>query len=323
MIVDCAAYRDGQRRPGSLGIDHIAEAVAEPGTVVWIGLSAPDRAEVAAVVTALGLRDLDVDEIVSPHRRPVVEQTADVTSLVVRTAEYDDEREQLELGELRLVFGSNVVLTVRYGSASPLAGVRAGLEAEPGFLAQGVGAIVARVVDRVVEDYAPALDGFEIDVLEVEQDVFSESRDRPTRRLYGLKREILELLLAGDALLDPLEHLIHSNDHFRPPDVHAELTATIGQLDRIVGRARILSDLVAAAVDANLTQVSLQQNNDMRKISAWVAIAAVPTMIAGIYGMNFEHMPELSAEIGYPVVLLFMAAVCGLLHRAFKRSGWL
>jgi magnesium transporter len=323
MIVDCAAYSGGVRVTGALDLDDVPEWLGKDDTFVWLGLRMPNRDEMAKVRDVFGLPDLDVDAVVAPHRRPVLDLLDEATWMVLRTAEYNDKLEQLLLGELCVLFQERFVVTVRYGQASALAGVRRELEADPEFLRHGVPAVLAKVVERVVDDYAPALDGFERDVIEVEADVFSDSRHRPTKRLYRLKREILELLIVTDALHDPLDRALRTNPLLQAPDVHAELMMTVDQLSRIVTRTQILSDLIATAVDANMTQVSLQQNEDMRKISAWVAIAAVPTMIAGIYGMNFEHMPELEATVGYPAVLAFMGIVCWLLHRAFRRSGWL
>ena len=323
MIIDCAAYCNGVRVSEPLTLDDVPAWLDRTDTFVWLGLRMPDREEMSAVRATFGLDDLDVDAAVAPHRRPVLDRLDRATWLVLRTAAYSDKLEQLLLGELCVLFAERFVITVRYGQASPLDGVRRELEADPDFLAFGVPAVLARIVERVVDDYAPALDGFERDVIEVESDVFSESRWRPTQRLYRLKREILELLIVTDALHDPLERALRSHPLLRAEEVHDEIALPVAQLGRIVTRTPILSDLIATAVDANMTQVSLQQNEDMRKISAWVAIAAVPTMIAGIYGMNFEHMPELDTPIGYPAVLLLMGAACALLYRAFRRSGWL
>jgi magnesium transporter len=323
MIVDCAAYREGRRVSDSLSLDEVPAWLGKPDTFVWLGLRMPDRVEMARVAEVFGLHDLDVDAAVSPHQRPVLDVLDGGTWMVLRTAQYHDKLEQLLLGELCVLFCASFVVTVRYGQASPLHDVRRELEADPDFLRHGVPAVLARIVERVVDDYAPALDGFEGDVLEVEVDVFSDSRYRPTKRLYRLKREILELLIVTDALHDPLERALRANPLLQEPEVHEQLVLTVDQLSRIVTRTHTLSDLIATAIAANMTQVSLQQNEDMRKISAWVAIAAVPTMIAGVYGMNFEHMPELDSPIGYPLVIVLMVTVCSLMYRAFRRSGWL
>ena len=215
------------------------------------------------------------------------------------------------------------MITIRYGQASPLDGVRRDLEHDRERLALGTGAAVAAIVERVVEDYKPALDGFERDVLDVENEVFADTRSRPVKRLYDLKRQVLELLVVTDALVDPITRVTRTCDVLAADEVHEQMVLAADTIDRVLTRTQTLSDLITTAIEANLTQVSLQQNEDMRKISAWVAIAAVPTMIAGIYGMNFEEMPELRSDVGYPATLLAMGLICFLLYRAFRRSGWL
>jgi magnesium transporter len=325
MIVDCAAYIDGVRVTQILDLDDVADWIAKPEAFVWLGLRMPDRAELSKVAAVCGMVDLDIDDAIAPHDRPVLTNAGAATWLVLRTGEYDDRLEKVLLGELSVLFTQQFIVTVRYGHASPLDGVRRELEAEPDheLLAHGVAGVVAAIVRRVVDDYRPMLDGFEKDVLESEQQVFADTRTRPVRRLYDLKRQILELLMIADALHDPLARITRTNPQLRPADVQEELQLATDQLARIVKRIQILSDLVTTAIDTNLTQVSLQQNEDMRRISAWVAIAAVPTAIAGIYGMNFEEFPELHWEFGYPAVLLVMATICAFLYRAFRRSGWL
>ena len=283
----------------------------------------PDAQEMTQVANTFGLDDLDCDAAVAPHDRPVVTDTGDATWLVLRTAEYNDKLETVMLGELSVLYTERFIVTVRYGQASPLDGVRRELECEPEELSLGVGAVLSAIVLRVVDDYRPALDGFERDVLEVEHDVFADTRSRPVKRLYHLKRQVLELLVVTDALHDPLTRIARTGRSPQTPEIQGQLQLAIDQLSRVVTRTGTLSDLITTAIDANLTQVSLQQNEDMRKISAWVAIAAVPTMIAGIYGMNFQELPELEWDYGYPAVLLFMGVVCSLLYRAFRRSGWL
>ena len=325
MIVDCAAYVDGERVTDVLALDDVPRWLAEPGAFVWLGLRMPDRDEVSKVAAVCGMDDLDVDDAIAPHDRPVLTSAGDATWLVLRTGEYHDKLEKVILGELSVMFTTRFIVTVRYGHASPLDGVRRELEhdLEHEMLRHGVAGVVAAIIRRIVDDYRPMLDGFEKDVLESEQQVFADTRSRPVRRLYELKRQILELLMVVDALHEPLERITRVNPHLREPEVQEELLLANDQLSRIVRRIGTLSDLVTTAIDTNLTQVSLQQNEDMRRISAWVAIAAVPTAIAGIYGMNFKEFPELEWDFGYPAVLLFMAVVCGLLYRAFRRSGWL
>jgi magnesium transporter len=215
------------------------------------------------------------------------------------------------------------VLTIRHGQASELSSARAALEADPVRLRLGPAAVVAAVVNVVIDGYGPALDGFENDVIEVERDVFSDSNRQPVQRLYKLKREVRRMIVAIDSLDDPLARLIRVRGSHMPAPILHDLNEASDQLDRAVTRAHSLSGLLDAALTASLTQITVRQNDDMRKISAWVAMAAVPTMIAGIYGMNFENMPELEWAVGYPFVLSLTAVAVVLLYRQFKKSGWL
>lgn len=323
MIVDCATYERGVRvgAPPASWVD-VTPPVGRD-TFLWLGLRMPNEAELHRVRSALAWPDLPVDEVLAPHTRPVLTVEQDTVRLVVRTARYDDAQERVALGEITVIVSPTAVVSVRYGLASPLGELRRELEADPERLALGPFAVLAAIVSRVVDNYWPALDGFENDVVEAERDVFSDDRRRPIMRIYQLIRQVRELLIAIEALRDPLARLARTCATRIPAEVMPELQEANEQLERAISRTRSLSDLLASALDATLAQVSVQQNDDMRKISAWVAIAAGPTMIAGIYGMNFEHFPELRWRFGYPFVLGLMAALMIGLFRAFRRSGWL
>lgn len=323
VLVDCAAYADGKRATGPLAIDEIAPWLEQPGTMVWIGLRMPNPDELGEVFRVFGIQEPTVGEVLSPHDRPVLARNQDLTTLVLRTARYDDVQEQVVLGELSVLMGDRFVITVRHGRASPLSGLRGSLEKEPDLLDLGPPAVLAAIVTQVADDYLPVLEGFERDVLEVEATVFDQSRIQPVRRIYRLQRQVRELYVAIDALIEPLARLIHTNRLQWDDEVLAELHEAVEQIGRTVARTRSLSELLKSALDANLTQVSLRQNEDMRRISAWVAIAAVPTMVAGLYGMNFPNLPGLNHPIGWWVVVLLTTATCLLLYRNFRRSGWL
>lgn len=324
MIVDRALYVDGVRT------DPEDDDVASPGRrpdsldwFVWLGLRMPSEEELASACTALDLEEVSADEVLKPHARPVLTVEGPTLQLVLRTARYVDRSESIVLGEMTLLVGKHSVVSIRHGQASALAAVRSRLEGEPDRLRLGPSVVLTAVIERVIDDYGPALDGFEADVIQVEDDVFSDDQRQPVQRLYRLKRELRQLLVAIDSLQDPLTRLIRMLRNELHPDVLADLNEAADQLDRAVTRANSLSGLLDAALTASLTQITVRQNDDMRKISAWVAMAAVPTLVAGIYGMNFETMPELSWEFGYPLVLLLMAIVELFLYRRFKRSGWL
>ncbi len=320
--IDCAAYVDGQRHefdPATMTIDDLATGDG----FVWLGLRMPDQDELQQGMDALGLSGLSAPDVLTPHARPVLTVEGPVVWLVLRTAAYEDRNETIALGEMTVLVGPRAVITIRHGQASQLSSARAALEADPERLRLGPAAVVAAVVNVVIDGYGPALDGFENDVVQVEGDVFSDSIRQPVQRLYRLKREVRRMIVAIDSLDDPLARLIRVRGSHLPPPVLHDLNEAADQLDRAVTRAHSLSGLLDAALTASLTQITVRQNDDMRKISAWVAMAAVPTMVAGIYGMNFENMPELEWAIGYPVVLSLTAIAVALLYRQFKKSGWL
>ena len=337
VIIDCAAYIDGMRfevdhAPASLcrwepdvlpaQIDGSATASGQRA-FLWLGFRVPDELELQEACSALNLDEVSPREILTPHERPVLTLDGPTVQLVLRTARYDDLEETIALGEMTLIVAPKSIVSIRHGQASELASVRTALERDPDRLRLGPMAVLTAVIGRVVGDYGPALDGFEHDVVEAELDVFADIHHQPVERLYRLKREVRRTLVAFDALQDPLNRLTRALNKQIPAELIADLNEAADQLDRAVTRATSLSGLLDAALTASLTQITVQQNNDMRKISAWVAMAAVPTMIAGIYGMNFESMPELDARFGYPVVLGVMAATVIVLYRFFKRSGWL
>ncbi len=323
MIVDCAIYDEGVRRDGQVDLEHAYDVRHEPGKFVWIGLYEPTEDEFDSLRREFGLHPLAVEDAIHAHQRPKLESYDEMVFLVLKTARYVDPAEVIELGELLVFLGHDYVITVRHGQASSLAPVREALERDPERLRHGPGAVLHGILDRVVDDYVPAIEGLENDIEEVEEELFSGSRTNPAERIYRLQREVLGFRKATAPLVDPLERLasgdheqIHPEirDYFR--DVNDHLMRTRDQLDA-------MRDLLSGSLQANLAQVSVRQNEDIRRISAWVAIIAVPTAIAGIYGMNFDHMPELDWQLGYPAVLVGMLIICTGLYGYFKRSGWL
>jgi magnesium transporter len=323
VIVDCAVYGNGVRRAGALPVAEALAASRVPGNFVWIGLLEPTAAEFEAVKKEFQLHELAVEDAIKAHQRPKLEMYDEMLFVVLKTAWYEEDSEEIHLGEILLFLGDTFVVTVRHGRASGLAEVRKRLEGDPELLKCGPGAVLYAILDRIVDDYKPVIQGLENDITEVEAEVFSASRTNPVERIYFLKREALAFHQAVAPLLMPVDRLargsyekVHGDirPYFR--DIHDHLLRTV---DTLVS----FRDLLTSVLDANLTQVNVRQNEDMRKISAWVAILAVPTMIAGIYGMNFKHMPELESRYGYFVVLAAMLVLCVALYRQFKKSGWL
>jgi magnesium transporter len=321
VIVDCAAYEAGRRREGELSMERAGEVANEDGTFVWLGVVEPTEEEFKAIGAEFGLHELAVEDAVRAHQRPKVEEYGETIHAVVKTARYVDPKEVIEVGELSVFVAPDFVITVRHGNAD-LAAVRARLERRPDLLEQGPGAVLYAVVDHVVDRYVEAAHGFDNDVREVELQVFSVDQN-PTERIYKLEREVLEFQAATAPLGEALEEMCRDDFAVIPAALHEYFRDVEDHLRRVSGRIENFRQLLDSALEANLTQVSMRQNEDMRKISAWVAIAAVPTMVAGIYGMNFEHMPELGWRFGYPLVLGLTLSICLLLYWRFKRAGWL
>ena len=291
---------------------------------MWLGLHEPTPDEFEEVRRHFELHELAVEDALSAHQRPKLEIYDESVFMVVKTARYLDEAETIELGEIVVFIGDGFIVHVRHGEATPLTDVRRRLENRPDLVAYGPSAVLYAIVDHVVDSYAAVLDGLENDIREVELSVFSEeSNDEAAQRIYFLKREVLELRDSLAPLAKPLHELAHLRIPFVEEGTREYFRDVSDHLTRMVEVVNRSNDLLASVLSANLTRVSVRQNEDMRKISAWAAILAVPTALAGIYGMNFESMPELRWRWSYPLVILIMASVCVGLHHAFKRSGWL
>jgi magnesium transporter len=323
VIVDCAIYDEGKRRDGDVDPSDALRAAREEKAFVWIGLYEPSEGEFDSIQREFQLHELAVEDAVHAHQRPKLETYGDTVFLVLKTARYIDSDEIIQFGEILVFLGDDFIVTVRHGEASSLKNVRGDLEDRPELLGHGPGAVLHAIVDRVVDDYFPAVAGLEEDIEEVENSVFSSERTNPAERIYRLKRETQEFHRATMPLLDPMDRLTGGRVGQIHPEVQTYFQDVNDHLARVTDRLAALGDSLASILQANLAQVTVQQNNDMRKISAIVGIFAVPTAIAGIYGMNFKHMPELNTEAGYPIVLGVIAVICLVLYRYFRKAGWL
>jgi magnesium transporter len=321
--MDQAVYRDGRRQPCTDLSDELASVRLAGHGWIWIGLKDPTDAEFDVVKDELQLHPLAVEDAVTGHQRPKLEVYDASLFVVVKPLRYIEATSDIETGEVMVFLGDRFVVTVRRGEAGPLSGVRRLIESDPVRLNLGPVAVLHGVMDAVVDNYDAIDAEIQDDMEGLEAGVFADERTSDAQEIYALKREVLEFRRAALPLIEPARRLAedpipHVPDVARPffRDVGDHLLRSV---DHIESYDRLLSDILSA----HLAQVSVRQNDDMRKISAWVAIAAVPTMIAGIYGMNFQHMPELEWDWGYPGALILMLVVCTTLFRAFKRSGWL
>lgn len=326
MIVDSAVYRGGTRLDVDCHAHDYAKLRASASgehDFVWIGLYQPSEMELKEVAEAFGLHRLAVEDAFKAHQRPKLEVYDDSLFLVLKTLWYVDEDDAVETGEINLFVSEDFVITVRHGRGSQLQDARKYLEQHHDVLTHGPTSVVYAVCDVVVDAYTEVVDFLQEDVDEVEESVFSTERTRDSARIYALKREIAEVRRAVLPLREPMRRfssgLVPRMDDKAAPffrDVVDHLTQAAEVVDTLDG-------LLSTAFDAHVASISVQQNDDMRKISAGAAIVVVPTLIAGVYGMNFDHMPELHWQLGYPFALVLMASTMGALWWFFKRSGWL
>jgi magnesium transporter len=321
MIVDCAVYEDGRRQPGELPLANACEASQRDDAFVWIGLYEPAEDEFDAVRREFDLHELAVEDAITAHQRPKLELYGDTLLAVLKPARVAGPGE-IEFGEILIFIGEGFVITVRHGEAA-LHDVRLRTEERPDLLRCGPGAALYAIVDRIVDDYQPVIDAMDHAVQEVERDVFSESGSNPTEDIYRLKREVLQLHSAVAPLAEPLDRLARGRHGIIHSELHAYFRDAHDHLLRMIQQIESYRDLLTSVLTANLSQVTVRQNEDMRRISAVAAIIAVPTAIAGLYGMNFHHMPELDWTLGYPLTLVAIALICVVLFRYFRRIGWL
>jgi magnesium transporter len=322
VIVDCAVYENGRRQAGELALEDACEASRRRDSFVWLGLYEPSADEFDAVRREFDLHELAVEDAIHAHQRPKLEVYDDTLLVVLKPARYVADRREIELGEILIFLGDGFIITVRHGEAA-LHEVRLRLEERPELLECGPGAALYAIVDRIVDDYEPVIAALDHEVDAVEREVFSHSGTNPAEAIYNLKREVLELHAAVAPLASPLDRLARGHHELIQEDVRAYFRDVHDHLLRAIAQVESYRDLLTSVLAANLSQVTVRQNEDMRRISAWAAIIAVPTLIAGIYGMNFQHMPELHWAMGYPLALATIAASCILLYRYFRKIGWL
>jgi magnesium transporter len=323
MIVDYALYQNGLRykEPSNLG-ELISKAKTEGG-FVWLGLAEPTEAEFNKVIGDFGFHPLAIEDAVMAHQRPKYEEFPDVQALVLKTVFYEDRGSQITTGEIFIFIGEHFVVVVRHGNGAPLVNTRHQLESVPEQLAKGPYAVVHAILDHVIDCYIDISIELETDVNQAEAKVFSESRVSASQEIYLLKREVIEFRHAIDPLLSPLQQIASIGARHVPAELTPFFRDTLDHLSRASDAASGLDSLLQSALQAEIAQVQLQQNEDMRKITSYVALASVPTMVAGIYGMNFDTMPELRWKFGYPIVLGSLVVITLFLYRKFKKSGWL
>ena len=329
MIVNRAVYHDGERVSAPEDFRGMAASCQVDGGIAWIGLYRPTREEFDEVTREFALHELAVEDAVNAHQRPKLERYGDTLFCVLRPARYIDDTETVEFGEVHVFAGPNFVITVRHGEAPDLGVVRRGLESRPDLLRRGPVAILHAIMDRVVDDYEPVVAGIENDIDEIEDEVFdARTSSGVSRRIYELTREVIGFQRATKPLVPMLGRLMAA------PDVDEDERSYLRDVQdhalRMEEQADGFRELLESILSVNLTletktlsEVSNRQNEEVKKISAWAAILFAPSMVGTIYGMNFDHMPELRWEYGYPLALALMLAVCVSLYVLFKRRRWI
>ncbi|MCP2168795.1 magnesium/cobalt transporter CorA [Goodfellowiella coeruleoviolacea] len=329
-VVDCGVYVEGKRLPGRW--TH-AEAVEEVRRrregFVWIGLHEPDEEQIQSIAEIFGLHELAVEDAVHAHQRPKLERYDENLFMVLKTVRYvdhdspDTANEIVETGEIMAFLGRDFVVTVRHGNHSGLAVVRRELETDPERLAVGPAAVLWAISDHIVDNYLEVTENIEDDIDEMEGKVFAPRGRVSAEQIYLLKREVLELRRAVMPLALPLRRLAEGYTPMVPEEVRSYFRDVDDHLTTVSERVASYDELLNTLVDATLAKITLQQNTDMRKITSWAAIVAVPTAVAGIYGMNFDNMPETHWKYGYPMVIAAILVLCLILYRIFRRNEWL
>jgi magnesium transporter len=350
-LIDNAVYVDGRRTRTPKSLDDTYALMRESGGMAWIGLYRPDEAEVQSLESEFGLHHLAIEDALTGHQRAKLERYGDTLFVVLRPARYLDAEEEVEFGEVHVFIGPGFVVTVRHAESPNLAAVRHRLETSPELLARGPEAVLYAIVDEVVDEYAPVVHGLQNDIDEIEKQLFGGDPD-VSRRIYDLLGEVMDFQRAVHPLIGILEALLRGADKYGVDlevqrgirDVLDHVLAVAGQADTFRAtlqnaltvhstlttqkqndEMRRISEASLALADdtRKLSETSIKQGDEVKKISAWAAILFAPTLIGTVYGMNFDDMPELHWQFGYPAAILGMLAMGGILYGVFRHNKWL
>jgi len=322
MIRDLAVYRDGRRLDTS-SVSAAFDGVRQDGGFLWVGLVEPTEAEFSEAASVLGLHPVAVEDAVKAHQRPKFEIFGETVFCVLRTVFYDDAASSVDTGEVMIFCGADFVVTVRHGIGAELAATRADMESRPEVLERGPYAVLHAVLDTVVDEYVRVSAELEHDVSQIEELVFADNTESDAADIYFLKREVIAFKRAVKPLRGEMERVTAAGLPGLTPELMPFMRDVADHVLRVCDSVDGLDELLTGMLAADLSQQQVRQNEDMRRITAWVAVAAVPTMVAGIYGMNFDNMPELRWRYGYFAVCGFLLVACATLWRRFRKAGWL
>lgn len=321
-IVNCAAYQDG-RRIANVEVDELHEVLQHPEQFIWVGLHEPSEETLATFQEQFELHELAVEDAHNAHQRPKIESYGDTIFIVLRTAQFN-EKHEIVFGETHFFVGSHFLVTIRHGSSISYADVRKRCESTPQLLRKGQGFALYAVMDSIVDQYLPVVESLEEELLTIEESVFKQKPTRKTtENIYHLKRQLMEVKRMVSPMIDVCNKLTRFDTKFISEETQPYFRDVYDhtvRLNEMVDHAR---ELLNSAMEANFSLISISQSEVSKKFAGWAAIIAVPTMVAGYYGMNFKFMPELSWHYGYPIVVIFTISLCFIIYILFRRSGWL
>ncbi|MEX2233096.1 MAG: magnesium/cobalt transporter CorA [Cyclobacteriaceae bacterium] len=320
MIIDCAEYCEG-KRVAKVDVAHVNEVLKKPNRFIWIGMQEPDDVMLKTIQKEFGLHDLAIEDALRAHQRPKIESYADTLFVVLRTVQM--KQGSVDLGETHFFVGHNFIVSVRHGSSIAYVDVRARCESTPHLLSKGPAFALYALMDSIVDQYFPVINALEDDLTDIEENIFHEKLRRDnTAKIYYLKRQLLDVKRSVSPLIDICNRLMRFDLKFIDEETRPYFRDVYDHAVRINEMVDNSRELLSAALEANLSMISISQNEIAKRFAAWAALIGVPTMIAGIYGMNFSYMPELTWEWSYPAVIAGTIGICLFLYFRFKRSGW-
>jgi len=321
-IVNCVAYSGGQRM-ADVELENVHKVLKEKNQFVWIGLFEPSEAILEKVQHEFGLHDLAIEDAHNAHQRPKLEMYGESLFIVLRTVQMNAKK-HAEFGETHIFVGPNFIVTVRHGASVPYTEVRSHCESEPELLSKGQGFVLYAIMDFIVDRYLPVVQELEQELVDIESKIFEEKPSRDTtEHIYRLKRELLEVKRAVAPLIDICNRLVRFDIKCISSETQPYFRDIYDHIMRINEMIENTRELLNTALEANFSLISISQNDTSKRFAGWAAIIAVPTMVAGFWGMNFKFMPEANWEYGFYAVIGVTIAACALLYYFFRRSGWL
>jgi magnesium transporter len=321
-VANCAAYGDDGRKIGDITIDQISDVLQQPDGFVWVGLIEPDEAMLEKLQVEFGLHELAVEDAHSAHQRPKLEAYGDSLFIVAQTAQITDGT--IAFGETHIFIGKRYLVTVRHGASLSYVPARRACEQAPAHLALGPSYALYSILDFIVDNYLPIVQDFKQELQELEKEIFGEFANRDVaRRLYDMQRELLTLKLAATPLQDILGQLVRLHPEVIRDAVRPYFRDVQDHVTRVSDAINSMREMLGAAMNVNLSLITVRQNEVVKRLAGWAALLAAPTLLASWYGMNFHAMPEVTSRYGYPIIIGATAAVCITLFVVLKRAKWL